>query len=205
MFRKFLAAILIAFLPLTACANVKLPFKSIQQLGDRHPDGSLHNFCTAWATRYQDSTVWLSAYHCLEKGEDESLADLKYEIGGKPVRLEKGDAKADLVMFRGGPSAQPLNVSFSEAEMGQKVYAFLYFFAPNGMYVEGVASTLNDEGATIAYSMPMGPGASGGPVMTQGHTVVGIARFTGCPQMPCAVGGGPSVKTIRAFLGTTIN
>lgn len=183
-----------------ACGSVKPPVKSILRLGDLHPDGTLHEFCSSWATRYKDGTVkWISAAHCILAGSDgKPDMDIKYKIGGKDAELVAWDLDKDLSVFS-GPMARPLQIAYDDAEVGDKVYTIAYFWQGTALYTEGVASGKGDTKGHMIFNLTAGPGASGAPVLIKGNLVVGIIQY-GPTAFPGPVMGGIGVDLLREFI-----
>lgn len=194
---KFLAFALLTLILIAGCANTKIPISSIQQFGDLHENGESHHFCTAWATKLGGMTKWVTAAHCvtrtLETIEDEHI---DFVVGNKKLIFERLDTDADIALFS-GPSADGLSVSFMDVEVGTPVKAFLFFFVPDGLFVQGWVSGSKE--SKRLYQFATGPGASGGPVLNESNVVVGMSQFAACPGV-CPIAGGSSVKEIRKFL-----
>lgn len=200
MLKQVLSALLIISLALPACASVKIPFKSIQHLADIHEDGKIHEICTTWATRVSDNSIkWVSAAHCIiPDSEGKPDVDAKYKIAGKDAQLIRWDLEKDLAMWS-GPNAQPLQIAYYDAEVGDPVYTFAYFWVNGGLYTQGIASgDANVEGFKV-WALPAGPGASGAPIMIKGNIVVGVVQFGPSP-FPSPVMAGVGVDLLRQFV-----
>ena len=200
--KLLLAATVLLLLSFPSSPSAKPDFrKSIANFGDMHPDGTLHNFCSAWAVADDGDelrTYWVTAAHCIIERDDNGLpTTADYRIGGEKAYLLKLDDKVDLAILE-GPTAPGLRIAYSEPKMRQKVFAFTYFL-PDGFYSEGVASTQDSRGYNW-FNLTAGPGSSGSAVLSlDADLVVGIVQFGPCPY-PCSAVGGISVKTLRAFV-----
>lgn len=199
MFPKCISIFLATILIISGCANAKIPFSSIQHFGDVHQiDGQVHEFCTAWATKIDNETRWVTAAHCLfTNDEDRGEHPPAFVVNSKSVEVIKVDPLMDLALLSGGPTAAPLTIALGEAKLGDKVRSFSFFFSPSGSYVEGLMSSLA-KGKAV-FQMSSGPGASGGPITTPDNIVVGINAFVPCPYV-CSMVAGSSVTELRQFL-----
>lgn len=205
---KLLTVVLALFIVFGGCAATKVPLKSILPFADLHPKGGLdregnvlvedlvHEMCTTWAVRVDDYTRWITAAHCIVTDEKGIVDGTIYKIGGKDSALLRADFDSDLALFS-GPAATPLNVSFAEAQLGDEVYSFGYFWQ-DGIFTKGIVSVPNMKGKRI-FNLAGGPGSSGAPIFTKDNVVVGLTQQGPCP-LPCPVTLGASVHELRAFL-----
>ena len=200
MLSKLLPVFLTVLLAASSCGATKPYIADIRPLQVIYTEQNSTGLCTAWATKVNDVTRWITASHCVALNENGSLdMGVTYLIGGQPSTPVKVDFDRDLAMFIGPKSSHPFKVAFGEAELGQHVWSFSYFWM-DGVYTEGVASIPTGIGQTV-FNLTGGPGSSGAPILTPDNLIIGVVQSGPCGSGdPCPIIASAPVKSIRAFL-----
>lgn len=176
---------------------------SIRPLQIKDKDsGEFWGGCTAWAARQGETRVWISALHCVLNTSGEVL-ELDWYIDGQRVTIFNTDPSADLISFKGGPSATPLVVSFQAPEIAKPVRTLGYPHGSLKQYatVGIVSSPFAGTDGRIVYSLPGAPGMSGAPIFTSDDLVVGMMQATECMGMSwCPITRGVPLDVLRTFL-----
>lgn len=210
--KRLLAFLLIAFLafaPLPAASKQMDFLKSIRPLQDVHEDGSVHTFCTTWATKlgWQNIRVWVTAAHCVLGEDGKPIKGLL--VDGKPAQVVAVNGNYDLAMLSGGAvkDAKGLTVALGAPEIGDPIVMFGY---PYSMPFFSAGVVGNPDRADIPddakdnfqlYDITSAPGNSGSPVMTPDGLVVGtLSGGWGVPGAPSSLTYGLKLKRLRTFL-----
>ena len=124
----------------------------------------------------------LTCYHLVQN--EDSLVIRNAHYGSLKAYLVKYDLQADLALLQihdslfSPPRQLPVVINDKASELGEKVFT-LGFPKYDVVYGEGVVSSLTGyEGDTTSYqiSLPLNPGNSGGPLVSDAGYVIGIVN-----------------------------
>lgn len=164
--------------------------------------------CTAWATIYKQTHVWITAFHCLDFDEEgKAITHAKYYVDGKPVVLLYGEYEellfSDIAIFSGGPSSDWLPLALAAPQPLTPIWTSGYPFGYERQHtIAGVFSNIRADDGFSLYSLPVAPGMSGAPILTANNYVIGIMRRSECGKEHswCPMSAGMPLEQMRRVL-----
>lgn len=182
--------------------------KSIRPLQWKNREGNAETVCTTWATRLNDITVWVTAYHCVSDAHGHPYLDETFLIDGRRVFIRSANAELDLATLS-GPPASGLFVSFKAPDVLSYVWTAGYPAGPQESHktphlhiTAGVFSLPHDGDGRALYNTAVTFGMSGSPVMNKDGIVVGLVQQMECHIAVgfCPMSRGATVPQLRLFL-----
>ena len=210
--RLVAAAVLLALMPTATTAFSSRTLDSIAPLQFETVgfDPTTHeiyqrvgNQCTSFSV-HEKQRLWLTARHCILDNGGDPLG-IPFYIAGHDAAVYAEDVDHDLVVLQTKAfKGRALKLASREPDYLNPVTIIGYPYGYGPLVVTGqvaaYAFTFNAEvPAYLVFVAPTCPSNSGSPVMDIDDRVVSVVRFAfsqGCSSM----GGGPSLKVLKAFL-----